>query len=232
MRRIAGCVMAGALCLGAGAAWAEPPTVTVEATMSAWYQKRFSTYTGPSTNQNYVVGFEGGTGDKTYRNLLVFDLSGVVEQAVSAEVRLTRGTGRGTAEAATYTLHEVTTPLAMAMGGGTSAENAATFADLGSGVVYGSAAIPSWAEVTDIVTIELNDDALAGINAAGGLFALGGALSPENTSGGVRFGHTHPGSTPLGDVLPTRYLVLTIPEPATLSLLALGGLAVVRRRRR
>jgi len=227
-----GCAMVGGLCLGAAAVWAEPPSVTVEATMSAWYQKRFSTYTGPSTNQNYVVGFEGGTGDKTYRNLLVFDLSGVVEQAVAAEVRLTRGTGSGTVAAATYTLHEVTTPLATVMSGGTSAENAATFEDLGSGVVYGSVEIPSWAEVTDIVTIELDDDALADINASSGLFVLGGALSPEDTRGGVRFGHTQPGSTPLGDVIPTRHLVLTIPEPATLALLALGGLALIRRRRK
>jgi len=224
-------VMAGPLCLAEASA--APTTVTVEATTSAWYERRSSTYTGPSLNQNYVAGFSPGAfGDTLWRNFFVFDLSGVDETVVSADLLLTRGSGGGVADTATYTLHQVTTPLDTVTSGGTNAQEAAVFADLGSGTVFGSVEIPKGGEATDIVTIGLTADALAAINAANGLLVLGGALAPESTAGGVRFGHTHPGSTPLGSVIPTRQLVLTVPEPATLSLLALGALAVLKRRRK
>ena len=214
-------------------ACAAPSTVTLNATMSAWYERKFSTYTGPSLNQNYVAGFSPGAfGDKIWRNFFVFDLSSVNETVVSADLLLTRGSGGGVNDTATYTLHQVTTPAAAVMSGGTNAEESAIFADLGSGDVFGSVEIPKGGAATDIVTIELNNDALSAINAGSGLFVMGGDLAPESTAGGVRFGHTHPGSTPLGSVTPTRQLILTVPEPATLSLLALGSLALLRRGRK
>jgi hypothetical protein len=201
--------------------------------MSAWYEKCWSTLTGPSLNQNYVVGFTAGAaGDKYYHNFFVFDLSGLDETAISAQLRLTRGTGGGLSPTATYTLHQVSTPADAVMTGGTNGEETAIFADLGSGVVYGSVEIPGGGEATDIVTIDLMAAALADLNAASGLWLLGGSLAPEDNYGGVRFGHTHPGSTPLGGVLPVRELVLTVPEPATAGLLAVGAcLGVLRRRR-
>jgi len=217
-------------------AWAGPLTVTVEATMSAWYEQRFSIYTGPSTNQNYVVGFSPGSfGDKTWRYFFAFDLSAVDETAVAADLHLTRGTGGGLASFAMYTLYEVTASPQDVMAGGTNEQKAAIWSDLGSGVVYGSAEIPNSGDATDIVAIELNAEALEGNNAADGLLVLGGALSPASTSGGVRFGHTHPGSRPLGDVPPIRRLVLTVPEPSSVVLAVLGlslFLAFICRRRR
>jgi len=234
MRCVLGCVAAALFWPGAMTAWADVVTVTVEATRSAWYERRFSIYTGPSTNQNYVVGFSpGSSGDKTWRNFFVFDLSGLHGTAVSAKLRLTRGSGGGLAPTATYTLYEVTTPVETVTSGGTNEQKAAIWADLGSGLAYGSVEIPSGGAATDIVTIGLNETALAAISAEDGLLVLGGALAPQSTSGGVRFGHTHPGSTPLGDVAPVRQLVVTIPEPATPALLAIGAcLPLCRRRRR
>ena len=211
----------------APSALAAPVTVTLDASMSAWYEQRFSTYTGPSRNQNYVVGFTPGSfGDKTYRNLFVFDLSGVSESAASAELHLTRGSGGGLDPFATYTLYQVTASAAEVMDGGTNAEKEVIWNDLGSGVVYGSAQISNSSGATELVTVDLNAEALADINAADGLFVMGGALSPVSTNGGMRFGHTHPGSTPLGSFVPIRQLTMTVPEPSTLMLAAIGFLSL------
>jgi len=180
-----------------------------------------------------LAGFSAGAfGDNIWRNFFVFDLSGVTDTVLAAELLLTRGTGGGLDDAATYTLHRVTTSAAMVMSGGTNAEEAAIYADLGSGDVFGTVNISRGGQAADTITVELNNDALAAINAASGLLVMGGELAPESTGGGLRFGHTHPGSRGLEGAIPIQQLVLTVPEPATLSLLALGSLALLRRRRR
>jgi len=119
-----------------------------------------------TNNDNYVAI------NDTFRSFLSFDLSGVSDKILSAEVRIQRFTQSGPVD---LFFHEVTTPYAdinqnYVTG---SAAGQQIFNDLGSGTQYGSYTVPI-GNVDDFITFTLNSAAIEAINAArGGDFIIG-----------------------------------------------------------
>jgi hypothetical protein len=159
-----------------------------------------------------------------HRNFFVFDLSSVPNIVTAAQLHLEAGDPafRSNAPILTYTLFDVTSSINDLMNG-TGGD--VVFSDLGTGTVYGSVEVSAAAN-GGMVVVNLNDDALADLNATRALFAIGGWVTtlghPQGTDEWL-FGLT--------TAKETAQLVLTvIPEPATVLLLALGSIALIRRR--
>ncbi len=105
------------------------------------------------------------------------------------------------------------------------ANGAASYADLGSGVFYGSVDVTA-ADVGTVVTVGLNDAAVAAINASSGLFAVGGAvttLDNDPSNGEWVFALTE--NMPLGT---TKLSLTPVPEPSAAVLMFVGALLVAR----
>ena len=81
-----------------------------------------------------------------------------------------------------YELHDVVTPIATLLN---RTDRIGTHADLGNGVDYGSRTMTA-ADQGTVVTIELNSSAIAALNAATGLFAMGGSLTTLDSSAKLR----------------------------------------------
>ncbi|MEO0971929.1 MAG: hypothetical protein AAFX85_02455 [Pseudomonadota bacterium] len=129
------------------------------------------------TNLNYLVGFDSVN---EVRNFFVFDLSDVDGEIVEASLRIYNPVdGLRTDEGVeTYRVVDVSTDVETLRNG---TGGVAAFDDLGSGTVLGEAN----ALVRDInqtITVPLNADGLAALNAAEGEVALGGFLPNVNDS--------------------------------------------------
>lgn len=172
-------------------------------------------------NQNYVSG--RGTFVDELHNFLVFDLSGVTDTIIAAELRAYNpalviegdsGNGFQSADSTeTYELFSVETSIAIltAGTGGTSA-----YADLADGTSYGTRVF-SIADNGTLVSISLNASALADLNAATDLFALGGTVTNLAVGGGLEFVFGFTGG-PTGGIAvsdTTRQLVLTTESTQT-----------------
>ena len=145
-------------------------TVVLDHVDHGWY--RDDGFHVPS-NDNYFVGSNSNT---EYRNFFVFDLSSVDLEIVSVQLVVFNGVNGyiSSDPSETYTSFDVSTdPLVLIDGtGGTAA-----FADLGTGVSYGSH-VATESDNGTFVTITLNSSAVASANAAaGGVWALGGAIT-------------------------------------------------------
>jgi hypothetical protein len=151
-------------------------------------------------NDNYFVGDVSLDGSQLLNNFFTFDLSNFTGGATSAELRLARYVTTGPLPLL-YSLFDVSTDyLILNSNDGT---NAGIFDDLGSGILYGSIVV-SDLSLPDPLIITLNAAALADINiAAGGVFSIGGTLTPTQ-----------------------------VPEPAFVSLFAIGACALAIRARR
>ncbi len=176
----------------------------------------------------YGVGRAHGS---TVNNFLVYDMSSITQEVVSAELRLVNNNSYDSPDPyETYTVFDVTTPLWELQNG--YGDTVATYNDLGSGIVYGSTDVVSNNGYV-VVSVYLNEAGLAALNASlGGMFVVGGAItsldSPEAT-----YEHLFSLSDPDRPGDGATQLVLTfVPEPGTLGLLALGGLALYATRRR
>lgn len=195
--------------------------ITVNAIDSGWYNSVSGI--GYPDRENYAAGEYLPQDQPTEnRNYFVFDLSGLTDLIAQATLHLYTGTAAGPGDPCeTYRLYDVTTPIDDLRSGGGDA--AATFTDLGSGTVLGERVV-HWSENESIITIELTPSAVDYLNSTRGLIALGGRVTTIGTNPEYEylFGGTESSST--------RQLVLTyIPEPAALSILALGGLAFLGR---
>lgn len=175
-----------------------------------------------SSNFNYLAGINAGS---DYRNFFTFDLALLPDNIVvtGAELRVTRFTTNSANISETYALYDVSTdPAALNDNAGS---NISIYDDLGTGTSYGTFAISTTAQTTDIASFNLNGNAIADLNAAGdGYFSIGGAV----VTGGNLFAGSGNSNTP-----GVQELVITyIPEPTSLALLAVGAILVSRRHRR
>ena len=155
-------------------------------------------------NRNYAVGSDGVN---DHRDFFGFDAG---TGATSVQIALGNNLAGGLflapgVTSVTFTLYDVSTALDTTLG----YSDPSIYADLGTGVSYGSITLSA---ATDLVLIDLNQAGIDAYNAAGlggEAFFVGGALT-ENFGGGV-------------------------PEPATWALM-LGGFAftgvALRRRKR
>ena len=214
-------VFIAALALAAPSADAR--TIALAAIDSGWVAEDDSR--GPATN--YFAGRCLGctAGELEIRNYFVFDLSMVGRPIESAVLVLDSGsrfsnTGR---PSQTFALHDVRyDPMQLIGAGGV---HPGVFDDLGTGQLLGTAELTMRC-CEPQATIPLNDAAIALLDDADGLFALGGrvtSLGPPSED--VRlFGGTH---NPPND----RYLLITaVPEPGAWCLFVTGLLIVGSRR--
>ncbi len=217
-RNLTGALAVVLLACSAGQLRAE--TIRIEFTDSGWYVQDGLHI---ATIKNYLAG--RSTGNVTLHNYFVFDLAGVTDPIVGAELRLFNPENGFTGAPRDYTLFDVSTPIPTlsASHPQRDPEGIAIFNDLGSGTVYGSRGM-SEADNNTIITIDLNADALAALNAArGGQFALGGDLAGAGPGLNFVFGST-------GQPTHTRELVLlteVVPEPSTFGLAGLGALGLL-----
>jgi hypothetical protein len=182
-------------------------------------------------NKNYGVGeVIDITTQSPTRNFFVFDVPASVT-IPAARIRLfnpaSPGPGYNSADPTeTYTLFDVTTPIASLRGQG----GVAAYDDLGTGTVYGSVIVSS-ADNGRFVTIDLNPAALSALDAArGGQFAVGGAITtidqpPRRTQN--LFGWTP------ATAIPGNTTLEIVPEPgAAAVVIVIAVPALLRRRRR
>jgi hypothetical protein len=203
--------------------------VDVERTRAGWWTDKFLA-SGPDNN-NYLTGFSDD--DRIHRSYFQFDLSAVSATVTSAELTLYLPNLSQTVQTSdpweTFALFDFTGDIDFLTNiQFDPPKMQATYADLGSGIEYGSTNIAQGTSGVPI-TIVLNADAIAAINAAGGDFVIGAAVT--SLSGGAEpemvFGFSG------GSTAPTPFLSLTVvPLPPAIwaFLSALGWLGWRARR--
>jgi hypothetical protein len=194
---------------------------TLFAVQTGWYNSN-----GLRSFGNYLAG--DGVGSN-YHNFSVFDLSSITLPIQSATLMLFNGSAPPNPADGytspdpfeTYALFEVSTDIGLL----TSSGGPGVYDDLAVGTFFGSVDVTP-ADNGTFIEVDLNADSIAALNSATGLFAFGGAITtishPVDVDESV-FGFSYDSS----DVR----LVVTIPEPMTLVLLATFGLGAGRRRR-
>jgi len=196
--------------------------------LSGWNNSGWWSETQIPTSDNYFTGNSSVYGvPHEHRSYFTFDLATLTEVALSATLEVARYDYVSSAPYETIGLFEVSTsPADLHVHKQTSAS---IFLDLGSGRSYGTSVVSSGGQPNDVLSFPLNADAVSDINAAhGGFFSIGGALltldGTIGDSGSEAIFSSSGGGGP-------QRLILQVPEPATITLLAFGGLALIRRRR-
>lgn len=182
----------------------------------------------PGPADDYIVGRDNTGASEVTRNFFVFDLTNIVNEITSAELRLFNPSGSGSFggyqspdSAETYTLFELETSLAD-LGNVT---DVSIYEDLGSDTVFGQVSISN-ADNGQFVEIPLNSDALASLNTSlGSDWGVGGAITTLSQPAGTfeyAFGFTNDSTdNPEWRVL----AITTIPEPMSLLVWLLIGLS-------
>ena len=190
--------------------------VTISHSDSGWYRNNGS---HASSNQNYIVGRYAR---RSYRNWFTFDLSGVTQNIASATLRLNTGS---VSRSGIYSTYDVSTGIGALVAGGR--HKTGIYNDLGTGSVFGSTSI-RYNDDYKIIDIVLSGAAIASLNTASSVWAIGGTYD----SSGYAFGYTHRGS-PLRQLILDVQPVTDVPEPGMMALLGLGfvGMFGFNRRR-
>ena len=200
----------------------------INATDSGWWS---SGGFHSSDIKNYFVGGGGPLDDHNY---FVFDLSGVSGTVVSATLRLENPSGGyGSPDPAeTYTIFDVTTPVATLSASGSGAAAIDIYSDLGSGMILGSSVVSATSNGS-IVQVTFSAAGLAYLQGASGrLVAIGGALTSLDTNLNTvefLFGGTDASNVRQLDIQTTP-VTQPVPEPAT-ALMILSGFIVSNCRR-
>jgi hypothetical protein len=169
-----------------------------------------------------------------YRNYLVFDMSTILQQITTAQLEMSvAGPGGGTLYSGAgffsgdasenFELHDVITPIATLLD---RSDKIGTHADLGNGVLYGSRTMTA-ADQGTVITIVLNSSAISALNAATGLFAMGGSLTTLDSFANYEMAFSSSG----GAANVTRLRLTVVPEPSTLLLLGIGAISLLGRRK-
>ena len=197
---------------------------------TGWYATHL---THTPSNQSYLTTASAATGTEEYRSFFVFDLFAVTDPILGATLRaynpgatVPGDSGDGFSSftpTAFIFLYDVTTDIS-ALTAGTA--GSAGFDDLGTGAVLGSHEASS-ADNGTLVSIPLNATAVANLNAATGLFALGGAMDTP-VGGGYRVLFQNTGGPTGGSVVSntTRQLVLET-SPSSVPLPTAGALGIL-----
>jgi hypothetical protein len=177
-----------------------------------------------NVNANTFTGRNGTiNGSNLFRSYFVFDLTGVTSAGIGSALTLFNLGYFSTDASETFDIFDVSTNINNLR---TSASNGGTFADLGSGSLYGSFTVGA-GDATSNVTVNLTAAAIADINAnLGGLFAIG--ISSQTIGGTGNDGIIFRGGPQLLD------LPAAVPVPAALWLFgtALIGLVGFSKRRK
>ena len=189
-----------------------------------WSVNRTNEY----VTENYLVGISPDSKNNDVKhNFFTFDLSQITKVVISARLELTRFGYNADSDQETLGLFDVSTNAITL--NTTTGVSSIIFDDLGSGNSYGEMVITSNGLSSDIVSAELNVQAISDINASlGGWFSIGGSLltpgSPNYGGSETLFGYSHESDG-------IQQLVLeVIPEPASLILMTFGSLLVFKRK--
>ena len=183
-----------------------------------------------SAVKNYYVGGGFGLND---RNFLVFDLSELSGVITSATLRLENPVNGYSSPDPTesYTLFDVSTPIAVLRASGSGPGNIPIFNDLGSGSMLGSTTVSRGGSSAVVVQVSFTAAGLAYLqNAVGGQVAIGGALTSSDTNPDnieSLFGFTSAANVRQLDV---QIGATAIPEPSMTLLVGVGLLVSGRRR--
>lgn len=176
-------------------------------------------------NDNYIVG---DTSRKPVRNFFTFNLAAFAGQVVtSATLKLQRYGGAGSSTH-TLGLFDVSTPASV-INQKINNPDPVIYNDLGTGKSYGSYEISTSGDPNEIISFNLNSNAIADINASNNrFFSIGGALL-DNLGPGEQFLFGFSGNKA------QTLVVNTVPEPSfvlgTLAFSALGAVSVLKRRK-
>jgi len=184
----------------------------------------------PDTGQlkRYDVGssFSDATTTVLQRDYFVFDLSGVTGTVTGATLTIFSPSHPTMTNASdTLAIFDVTTPVNTLIG---NAEGAGAygseFADLANGTQYGSLLLnPATIQTGTQLNISLAN-ALNDINAhQGGLFAVGGTISPLNLISGGGPYYLNGGTFAPNAQLTLQTSATSVPEPTTGLLMLIGG---------
>ncbi len=138
------------------------------------------TWRNDNINDNYFTGYiSNGANSHMTRNFFTFDLSSLDltgQEVTSATLRLTRATGVSPDSEETVEFFDVSTPADVL--NNNVGPDPAIYADLGSGVSYGSFTVAVAGSSSEVVSFDLNAGALADItDSVGQFFSIGGALT-------------------------------------------------------
>ncbi|NEO86128.1 MAG: PEP-CTERM sorting domain-containing protein [Spirulina sp. SIO3F2] len=193
-------------------------TFTLNAEDQGWYSDSGSHNPG---NPNYIAGKSSGL---KYRNFGVFDVSAITDTIVSATLRAylpdspNQGGYLGDASE-TWSLYDFGGNIDSLLAG---TGGVAAYADLGTGVAYGSTVLTE-ADEGSIVEVTLGNAALSDLNNALDRWAFGGACytCSENGEREFVFGYSHNNS-----LIELEIETQAVPEPGSLlGFMAMGTIA-------